>query len=60
MFLVFLERSDSGFWRTSAQDDRDFVEELGRRCELARLHDRNYTGTDRLIVWKVGHCAADR
>jgi 4-amino-4-deoxy-L-arabinose transferase-like glycosyltransferase len=60
MFLVFLERDESAFYRAAARDDQAFVDEMAQRCELTQIHDRRYTTTDRLRVWKVGDCPLDR
>jgi 4-amino-4-deoxy-L-arabinose transferase-like glycosyltransferase len=50
-FVVFLDRSDSDYWRGDAARNAEFVERLPGAPQL--LVDIQPTATDRLRIWRV-------
>jgi 4-amino-4-deoxy-L-arabinose transferase-like glycosyltransferase len=57
-YLVFLERSDSDFFKNLAADDEAYVHDVESQCSLSLESDRSYTATDRLRIWRVDACRA--
>ena len=56
-FVVFLDRSDSDYWREDAVRNAEFVAGLPGAAEL--LVDLRPTGTDRLRIWRVDGAARE-
>jgi hypothetical protein len=54
-YVVFLDRSDSGFWRENAQGNARFMARL--RHPPVLLLDLQVTPTDHLRIWRVGERA---
>jgi 4-amino-4-deoxy-L-arabinose transferase-like glycosyltransferase len=51
VYLVFLDRSDSLYWREQIDDNARFVAAMRPEPEL--LLDERFTATDRLRIWRV-------
>jgi hypothetical protein len=56
MQIVLLDRNDSGFFRNQADDNQQFIDRVRSRCEIALVHDRAHSGSDRLRIWNVLRC----
>jgi len=54
--LVFLDRSDSEYWRTMALGNSEFAAAAASRCKLAEIVDLQATASDRLRIWDVKNC----
>lgn len=55
-FVVFLDRSDSEWWRADARGNAAFIESLDPPPDLEL--DRQITPTDRLRIWRVSQVRA--
>lgn len=51
VYVAFLDRSDSKFWRRNMQDTAAFLAAIDRRREV--VFDERMTPTDRLRIWRV-------
>jgi hypothetical protein len=54
--LVFLDRADSDYWRTTARDNATYTSRVGALCKLNQLTDHWSRNGDRLRIWNVGTC----
>ncbi|RPH65655.1 MAG: hypothetical protein EHM78_25020 [Myxococcaceae bacterium] len=54
--LVFLDRSDSEYWRTMALGNSEFAAAVASRCKLVEIVDLQATESDRLRIWAVKNC----
>lgn len=52
IYMVFVDRSDSSWWREDAVLNAEFVKEVVPKPVL--LVDRQMSATDRLRIWRVG------
>ena len=54
--LVFLDRNDSEYWRTTARDNALYTAQVGALCTLDQLMDLRAQNEDRLRIWNVSAC----
>jgi hypothetical protein len=52
--LVFIDRSDSDYWRSMAEQNERYLADVSKRCELRPRID--VTSVDRLRIWDVVRC----
>jgi hypothetical protein len=52
--LVFIDRSDSDYWRSLAEQNARYLEDVSKLCELRPRVD--VTSVDRLRIWDVVLC----
>ncbi|MGE5285180.1 MAG: ArnT family glycosyltransferase [Actinomycetota bacterium] len=55
-YLVFLDRTDSEFYRRECVLNERYLEQVERLCRLTLVHDRRHSATDRLRIWRVEVC----
>jgi hypothetical protein len=55
-YLVFVDRTDSAWFRADAADNDAYVAAAERQCRLSLGHDRWHGPTLRLRIWRVLGC----
>jgi hypothetical protein len=55
-YVVFVDRTDTEFYRAEAEENGRYLALLERRCRLSVLHDEWHGAVNRLRIWRVVGC----